>query len=75
MLFLNGGGSNLGDWRMRNEENFVSSTGEEWRMEKTSRGRFYYFSHEVASFTRNPHYKKCMMVETMDFKSEHVNRA
>jgi hypothetical protein len=29
MLFLNGGGSNLGDWRMRNEENFVSSTGEE----------------------------------------------
>jgi hypothetical protein len=47
----------------------------EWRMGKTSRGRFYYFSHGVASFTWNPHYKKCMMDETMDFKSERVNRA
>jgi hypothetical protein len=44
-------------------------------MEKTSRGRFYYFSHGVASFSRNPHDQKCMMDETMDFKSERVNRA
>jgi hypothetical protein len=58
-LSLNGGRPVLGDWRM----------------EKTSRGRFYYFSHGVASFTRNPHYKKCMMDETTDFKSERMNRA
>jgi hypothetical protein len=43
-LSLNGRGPILGDWRMENVENFFSSTGEEWRMEKTSRGRFYYFS-------------------------------
>jgi hypothetical protein len=61
--------------RLENGENFFSSTGEEWRMKKTSRGRFYYFSHGVASFTQNPHYKKCMMDETTDFKSERVNRA
>jgi hypothetical protein len=35
--------SEIGDWRMENEENFFSSMGEEWRMEKTSCGRFYYF--------------------------------
>jgi hypothetical protein len=28
---LNGGGTILGDWRMENEENFFSSTGEKWR--------------------------------------------
>jgi hypothetical protein len=44
-------------------------------MEKTSRGGFSYFSHGVDSFMRNPHYKKCMMDETTDFKSECVNRA
>jgi hypothetical protein len=55
-------------------ENFFSSTGEEWRMKKTSCGRFYYFSHGVASFTRNPHYKKCKMDETTDVKSERMNR-
>jgi hypothetical protein len=47
-------------------ENFFSSTC----------GRFYYFSLGVAaSFTWNPHYKKCMMDEKTDFKSEHVNKA
>jgi hypothetical protein len=74
-LSLNGGGPILGDWRIENEENFFSSMGEEWRMEKTSCGRFYYFSPRVASFTWNPHYKKCMMDEKTDFKSERVNRA
>jgi hypothetical protein len=28
--------SENGEWRMENEENFFSSTGEEWRMEETS---------------------------------------
>jgi len=44
-------------------------------MEKTSCVRFYYFSLGVASFTWNPHYKKCMMDEKTDFRSERVNRA
>jgi hypothetical protein len=75
-LSLNGGGPILGDWRMKNGENFFSTTGEEWRMEKTScGGRFYYFSPEVVSFTWNPHYKKCRMDEKTDFKYERVNRA
>jgi hypothetical protein len=53
--------SEIGDWRMENGEIFL------WEV--------YYFSHGVASFTQNPHYKKCLMDETTDFKSEHVNRA
>jgi hypothetical protein len=63
------------EWRMENGENFFSSALEEWRMGKTSRGRFYYFSHGVVSLTRNPHHKKCTMDETTDFKSERANRA
>jgi hypothetical protein len=40
----------------------------EWRMEKTSCRRLNCFSQGVASFTWNPHYKKCMIDEKMDLK-------
>jgi hypothetical protein len=70
---LNGGGPILGDWRMKNEENFFSSTGEEWR--KLFVEGFIIFHLGLLTFTWNPHYKKCMMDEKTDFKSERVNKA
>jgi hypothetical protein len=59
--------SEIGEWRMENGELLLLAS---------TCGRFYYFSLGVAaSFTWNPHYKKCMMDEETDFKSEHVNKA
>jgi hypothetical protein len=58
----------IGEWRMEKTSSPPRVKNGEWR--KLLVEGFIIFSHRVASYTRNPHYKKCMMDETTDFKSK-----